>query len=55
VPNNIDDIVAAIRRVQQGETTEQVLPSPDWSGVSNAPSGGALDTLNDALDEVNQS
>lgn len=52
VPNNIDDIVAAIRRVQQGEVTEQVLPSPDWTGVENAPSGGALDELNDVLDEV---
>jgi len=52
VPNNIDDIVAAIRAVQQGQTSEQILPTPDWTGVSNAPSGGALDTLNDALDEV---
>lgn len=52
VPNNIDEIVAAIRRVQQGEVTEQVLPSPDWTGVENAPSGDALDELNDVLDEV---
>lgn len=52
VPNNLDEIVAAIRAVQQGESTEQVLPSPDWSGVDNAPSGGALDSLEDALDEV---
>ncbi len=37
VPNNIDEIVDAIRRVQQGEVTEQVLPSPDWTGVANAP------------------
>ncbi len=34
VPNNIDEIVAAIRAVQQGEATEQVLPSPDWTGVA---------------------
>ncbi len=52
VPNNIDEIVAAIRRVQQGEVTEQVLPTPDWTGVENAPSGDALDELNDVLDEV---
>lgn len=52
VPNNIDEIVAAIRRVQQGEVTEQVLPSPDWTGVENAPSGDALDELNDVLDEA---
>ena len=52
VPNNLDEIVAAIRAVQQGEATEQVLPSPDWTGVENAPSGGALDSLEDALDEV---
>ena len=52
VPNNIDDIVAAIRAVQQGESTEQILPTPDWSGVSDAPSGGALDTLNDALKDA---
>ena len=52
VPHNIDAIVAAIRDVQQGRTTEQVLPSPDWTGVDGAPSGGALDTLNDALKDV---
>jgi hypothetical protein len=52
VPNNLDDIVAAIRDVQQGKATEQVLPSPDWTGVSNAPSGGALDSLNDALKDA---
>lgn len=52
VPNNMDEIVAAIRAVQQGEATEQVLPSPDWTGVENAPSGGDLDSLKDALDEV---
>ncbi|WP_332643268.1 hypothetical protein [Aeromicrobium sp.] len=55
VPNNLDEIVAAIRAVQQGESTEQVLPSPDWSGVENAPSGGALDSLEDALEDVNAS
>lgn len=52
VPNNIDEIVAAIRRVQSGEDVEQVLPTPDWTGVENAPSGDALDQLNDVLDEV---
>lgn len=52
VPNNIDEIVAGIRAVQQGETTEQILPSPDWTGVANAPSGGALDSLEDAIDQV---
>ena len=54
VPNNLDEIVAAIRAVQQGESTEQVLPSPDWTGVENAPSGGALDQLQDALEDVNE-
>lgn len=54
VPNNIDEIVAAIRRVQQGEVAEQVLPTPDWTGVENAPSGDALDELNDVLDEVQE-
>ncbi|VXC11101.1 hypothetical protein [Aeromicrobium sp. 9AM] len=52
VPNNLDEIVAAIRAVQSGEATEQVLPSPDWTGVENAPTGGDLDSLKDALDEV---
>lgn len=52
VPNNIADIVAAIRRVQKGETTEQVLPSPDWTGVENAPSSKAIDELQDVLDQV---
>ncbi len=55
VPNNIDEIVAAVRAVQTGEATEQVLPAPDWTGVSGAPSGGAIDTLNDAIDEVSTS
>jgi len=52
VPNNLDAIVAAIRAVQQGQATEQVLPQPDWTGVANAPTGGALDSLNDALDQA---
>ena len=52
VPNNLEEIVAAIREVQQGNATEQVLPSPDWTGVENAPTGGALDELKDALDDV---
>jgi hypothetical protein len=55
VPNNLDEIVEAIRAVQQGEATEQVLPSPDWTGVENAPTGGALDSLEDALKDVNAS
>lgn len=54
VPNNIDDIVAAIRRVQSGEDVEQVLPTPDWTGVDGVPSGDALDELNDVLDEVKE-
>lgn len=49
VPNNIDEIVGAIRAVQDGTSTEQVLPSPDWSGVADAPSSGAIDTLDGAL------
>ncbi|MFT4298442.1 MAG: hypothetical protein QM597_02235 [Aeromicrobium sp.] len=52
VPNNIEEIVDAIRAVQQGESTEQILPTPDWSGIDNAPSGGALDTLNDVLEQA---
>ena len=52
VPNNIDEIVEAIRAVRSGETAEQILPTPDWTGVENAPSGGALDTLKDALEDV---
>ncbi|MEV4999535.1 hypothetical protein [Nocardioides sp. LML1-1-1.1] len=52
VPNNIDAIVDAIRQVQQGETTEQILPSPDWTGVEGAPSGKALDELQDVIDQV---
>lgn len=52
VPNNLDEIVTAIRAVRDGKATEQVLPSPDWTGVKNAPTGGDLDSLKDALDEV---
>ncbi|MGB9012717.1 MAG: hypothetical protein WCB95_07670, partial [Aeromicrobium sp.] len=52
VPNNIDEIVAKIRDVQNGTSTEQVLPSPDWTGVENAPSSGAIYTLNDAVKDV---
>ncbi|MCW2752236.1 MAG: hypothetical protein JWR83_3346 [Aeromicrobium sp.] len=52
VPNNLDAIVAAIRAVQQGDATTQVLPSPDWTGVANAPSSGALDSLKDAVDQA---
>ncbi|MDX6232974.1 MAG: hypothetical protein QOH68_1974 [Nocardioidaceae bacterium] len=52
VPNNLDEIVTAIRDVRDGKATEQVLPSPDWTGVENAPTGGDLDSLKDALDEV---
>jgi hypothetical protein len=52
VPNNLDAIVAAIRDVQQGKAATQILPSPDWTGVANAPTGGALDSLNDAVDQA---
>ena len=52
VPNNMDEIVAAIRAVQQGDATEQILPSPDWTGVENAPTGGDLDSLQDALKDA---
>lgn len=54
VPNNIDEIVGAIRQVQQGEVTEQVLPTPDWTGVENAPSSEAIDELNDIIDQVQE-
>lgn len=54
VPNNLDEIVTAIRAVRDGKATEQVLPSPDWTGVENAPTGGELDSLKDALDDVNE-
>ena len=50
VPNNIDEIVDAIRDFRDGNGSEQVLPSPDWSGVDGAPSGPDLDDLQDALD-----
>lgn len=49
VPNNIDEIVAAIREVQDGSSTDQVLPAPDWTGVGGAPSSDEIDTLEDAL------
>ena len=52
VPNNIDEIVGGIRDVQDGTSTDQVLPSPDWTGVEGAPSSDAIDTLNDALKDV---
>ncbi|KAA1420859.1 hypothetical protein F0U44_00460 [Nocardioides humilatus] len=52
VPNNIDEIVQAIRDVRDGKTSEQLLPSPDWTGVEGAPSGSALDDLNDAIDQA---
>lgn len=54
VPNNVDEIVDSIRAFQQGDTTEQVLPSPDWSGVDNAPSGGELDSLQDAVEDLQE-
>lgn len=37
VPNNLDAIVAALKRIQGGETNT-VLPAPDWTGVADAPS-----------------
>lgn len=49
VPNNIDEIVDAIDAVRNGETVEQTLPQPDWTGVENPPSGAALDELEDVL------
>lgn len=52
VPNNIDEIVDSIRAFRDGNASEQVLPSPDWTGVEGAPSGPALDELNDVLDEA---
>jgi hypothetical protein len=55
VPNNIDEIVDAIRDFRDGNGSEQVLPQPDWSGVDGAPSGPALDDLNDAIDQAKDS
>lgn len=55
IPNNIDEIVDAIEAVRNGEATEQVLPQPDWEGVEGAPSGAALDELNDVLEEARAS
>lgn len=52
VPNNIDEIVDAIRDFRDGNGAEQVLPSPDWTGVDDAPSGPAIDDLNDAIDQA---
>ena len=49
VPNNIDEIVDAIRDFRDGNGSEQVLPQPDWTGVEGAPSGPALDELQDAI------
>lgn len=56
VPNNIDDIVAAIKDVRDkreaGEPVEQIIPSPDWTGIDRPPPTDALDELNDVLDQV---
>lgn len=52
VPNNIDDIVAAIRAFRDGDASDQVLPSPDWTGVEGAPSGPALDELQDVIQQA---
>ena len=52
VPNNLDAIVSAIQDVRDGKSETQVLPSPDWTGVANAPSGGALDSLQNAVKDV---
>jgi predicted small integral membrane protein len=52
VPNNIDQIVEAIRAFRDGNAAEQILPAPDWSGVEGAPSGSELDDLQDAVDEA---
>ncbi|MFT4189762.1 MAG: hypothetical protein QM621_14445 [Aeromicrobium sp.] len=50
VPTNIADIVDAIREVQEGTATEQILPSPTWANASDAPTGDEVDALNDALE-----
>jgi hypothetical protein len=52
VPNNIDEIVDAIRDVQQGNVSEQILPNPDWTGVEGAPSGPAIDEVQDVIEEA---
>jgi len=52
VPNNIDEIVDAIRAFRDGNGDEQVLPSPDWSGVEDAPSSKAIDEIQDAVEQA---
>jgi hypothetical protein len=52
VPNNIDEIVDSIRAFRDGNASEQILPAPDWSGVDGAPSGPALDELEDVIDQA---
>jgi len=55
VPHNIDEIVDAIRAVRDGTIDVQILPTPDWTGVENAPTGGDLDQLNEVLDGLTAS
>lgn len=52
VPNNIDAIVESIRDFRDGNASEQLLPSPDWSGVEGAPSGPQLDELQDVIEQA---
>lgn len=52
VPNNIDAIVAAIRDFRDGKASNQLLPSPDWTGVSGAPSSSAIDEVQDVIKQA---
>ena len=40
---------------RDGTVDVQILPPPDWTGVANAPTGGELDALNEALDQLEPS
>lgn len=55
VPNNIDDIVNAIRAFRDGTATEFIIPSPDWTGVTGAPSSAQIDQLDSVIEQVQQS
>lgn len=52
VPNNIDDIVAAIRAFRDGSASAQLLPSPDWTGVAGAPSSSAIEEVQDVIEKA---
>jgi len=54
VPNNIDDIVDAIRAFRDGNATEQVLPSPDWTGVEGAPTGAAVEEAQEVVEQAQE-